>query len=104
MKKRTHEELTEALWPAFRDRLAAAQNMAHALTLLGEQPAENAPGRRFYSNLGFFLQGFTVPGGSSARERALYLAFVQRLDAAGALKPGVMVEVEARFGKEDLGP
>jgi hypothetical protein len=53
-------------------------------------------GLPYYSNLGFFLGDFTVPSGSSYEERELYLQFIQRLDAAGALKPGAEKKVQRR--------
>ena len=62
--------------------------MAHA-------PPPDAPGRRFYSNLGFFLGAFTVPMGSNQTERSHYIEFIKRLDAAGALKPGAAEAVLA---------
>jgi hypothetical protein len=110
MKKRMreqlaeHEEQTAARWPAFRDRLAQAQTMAEARALVGDTPKPDAPGRTFYSNLDFFLQSFTIPGGSNSEERALYLAFVRRLEAAGVLKPGVMARLESEFHRVDSEP
>ena len=38
--------------------------------------------------LGFFLGAFTVPMGSNSTERSHYIVFIQRLEAAGALKQG----------------
>ena len=81
-------------WERFRPKLAALQTFQDAETLLGQAPPHGDPGRPFYSNLGFFIQSFDVPGGSSDTERALYLQFVERLDAAGALKPGARDRVE----------
>jgi|GEM_PF-1943216 len=81
-------------WEIFRPKLDALQTYAEALKLVAEAPRPDAPGRRYYSNLGFFLQAFTVPMGSSHAERALYLQFIQRLDAAGSLKPGARQPIE----------
>jgi hypothetical protein len=36
---------------------------------------------------------FTVPAGSNQTERSLYIQFIQRLDASGALKPGAAASV-----------
>ncbi|MGB7922015.1 MAG: hypothetical protein WCF57_02090 [Pyrinomonadaceae bacterium] len=94
--QRDHEwrEAERREWETFRPKLDALQSYAEARQLVAEAPPPDAPGRRYYSNLGFFLQNFTVPMGSSYAERALYLQFIQRLDADGALKPGVRQQVE----------
>ena len=78
----------QRVWKVFSERLAALQTLVEAQLLVQETPRETSPGRRFYSNLRFFLAAFIVPMGSSYEEKALYLQFIQRLDAAGALKPG----------------
>ena len=84
-------------WALFRPKLEAAGTLAAAQALVAESPGEGTPGRQFYSNLGFFLQAFTIPNGSSNAERDLYLDFVRRLDAVGALKPGALTAIEERF-------
>jgi hypothetical protein len=81
-------------WDTFRPKLDALQTFADAKQLMAEAPRPDAPGRSYYSHLGFFLQAFTVPMGSSYAERTLYLQFIQRLDAAGALKPGAGQQIE----------
>jgi hypothetical protein len=81
-------------WEEFRPKLAALQSFGEAEQLVAKAPPPDSPGRRYYSNLGFFLQAFTVPAGSSYDERALYLQFIQRLDAAGALNPGARQKIE----------
>lgn len=85
------------VWTAFRPKLEALQTMPEAYQLVAESPRPDAPGRRYYSNLGFFLQSFSVPDGSSNEERALYLQFIERLDAAGMLKPGAREKITAEF-------
>ena|SRR5215216_1218121 len=94
--QRDHEykEAERREWEIFRPKLDAIQSPVEAWQLVAEAPPPDAPGRRYYSNLGFFLQAFTVPGGSSHAERALYLQFIQRLDAAGILKPGARQQIE----------
>lgn len=81
-------------WEIFRPKLDALQSYDEAKRLVAEAPPPDTPGRRYYSNLGFFLQAFTVPMGSSHAERGLYLQFIQRLDAAGKLKPGARQQIE----------
>jgi len=84
-------------WEGFRTRLADAAGFKEAAELAADAPPPDAPGRRFYSNLTFFLQSFIVPGGSSREERGLYLALVQRMDAAGQLRRGVGARVAAEL-------
>lgn len=94
--QRDHEyrEAERREWEVFRPRLDALQSYAKAKQLVTEAPPPDAPGRRYYSNLGFFLQAFTVPMGSNYAERVLYLQFILRLDASGALKPGTRQQIE----------
>lgn len=90
-----HHEAERRAWEAFRPKLEALQSYPEARKLVAQAPPESAPGRGYYMNLGFFLQSFTIPLGSSYEEKALYLQFIQRLDARGGLKPGVGQQVEA---------
>ena len=88
----------------FLPKLAALQSFEEARALVAQAPPPNSPGRRYYSNLGFFLQGFTVPMGSSQTERSLYMSFIRRLDAAGALKPGVAPQILEALSKSVREP
>jgi hypothetical protein len=94
------------VWDAFRPKLEAVQNLAEAHILAAQTPPPNAPGRRYYSNLAFFLGCFGVPGGSSYAEKALYLQLIARLDATGILKPGACPKIESdlRQAMEAQGP
>ena len=76
-------------WEEFVPKLAALQTIVEAQLLVARGPRPDAPGRQYYSNLGFFLAAFTVPAGSNQTERELYIQFIQRLEATGALKPSV---------------
>jgi len=87
-------EAERLAWETFRPKLEALQSFAEAKQLVAEAPSPDSPGRRYYSNLGFFLQAFTVPMDSSHAEKALYLQFIQRLDTAGTLKPGARQAIE----------
>jgi hypothetical protein len=53
------------LWEEFRPRLEALTSFVDARLFVDDAPPRDSPGRRYYSNLGFFLQAFTVPEGSS---------------------------------------
>lgn len=98
-REREHEwaEADRRAWEEFRPKLAALRSFIDAKILMAQTPPPDSPGRRYYSNLSVFLQDFTVPGGSSSAERSMYLQFIQRLDSAGALKPGAAQEVGERL-------
>ena len=96
-REREWQQARDREWEQFRPKLAALQTFADAMALVDQAPRPDTPGRKFYSNLGFFLQAFTVPDGSNGEERALYLEFVRRLDAAGGLKPGALERIEEDF-------
>jgi hypothetical protein len=87
------------VWNLFRIRLEVLQNFTEAMQLVNESPSQDAPGRRYFSNLGFFLGAFSIPTGSSYAEKALYLQFIQRLNATGQLKPAGGKKVEAELQK-----
>jgi hypothetical protein len=93
-RERERYEADRREWERFRPRLEAAQTLADALRLAADTPRSDEPGRRYYSNLSFFLQTFIVPDGSSHEERALYLQLVRRLDATGVLKPGAGEKIQ----------
>lgn len=74
-------------WEAFRDGVTALRSLDDARDLLNDPPLD--VGRQYYLNLANFLLTFAIPKSTSRAERELYLGFVQRLDAADALKPTV---------------
>jgi hypothetical protein len=81
------------IWRIFEEKLRAALTLKDAQMLAQESLPQDSPGRPFYSNLGFFLQGFSregfiVPMGSSGEEKRLYAQFIDRLAAAGVSIPG----------------
>jgi hypothetical protein len=107
-KARRDQERYEAdrrEWEIFRPKLEALQTYPEAQLLVLETPPPDPPGRKYYSNLSFFLGAFSVPGGASYAEKALYLKFIQRLDDSGALKPctGQIVEEALRRFMNDQG-
>lgn len=95
------DEAERRAWDVFEPKLASLQHFHEAQLPVSQGPRPNSPGRGYYSNLGFFLQDFTVPAGSSREERLLYIEFVKRLDAAGELKEGSAEEILDRL-KESL--
>lgn len=86
-------------WETFRAKLAAARGYVEARLLVEQAPPTDMPGRRFYSNLGFFLGNFLPPAGSSYDEKALYLQLLQRIDAEGLLKPGARQQADEALRK-----
>lgn len=90
-----HAEAEQRAWEEFRAQVAAQGTYLEALRLVAEgAPPPDAPGRRYYANLGTFLQHFQVPVRSTHAEKELYLQLVHRLDAAGQLRPGVGKDLE----------
>lgn len=92
-------------WEIFRPKLEALQTYPEAELLVLETPPPDSPGRKYYSNLSFFIGSFSVPSGASYAEKALYLRFIQRLNASGALIPGTGQKVEEtlRYSMDDQG-
>jgi hypothetical protein len=90
--RQTMAEVTQARqsqWEIFAAKLAGVKTLAEAKSLALDSPPEpDSPARSFYSNLRFFLQEFIVPSRAGREERAGYVLFIKRLDAAGELKPG----------------
>ncbi len=83
-----------SVWEEFKPKLANLKSYEDAKILVNQAPPPDTPGRKYYSNLGFFLQYFAVPANSSYEEISLYLQFIRRLDSTGQLKPGVGQKVE----------
>jgi hypothetical protein len=91
-----YAEAEERVWEDLRTKLSSLHTYLDALQLAADgAPALDAPGRRCYANLAFFLRtAFEVPVRSSYAEKQAYLELVRRLDAAGQLKPGVGKQAE----------
>jgi len=94
-------EAEQRVWRDFHAKLEAMETLEDALKLFSESPRPDAPGRSFYSNLGFFLRTFAPPFGSNRTERAVYLKFVRGLDRQGLLKPGALSVIEAAFAEAE---
>jgi hypothetical protein len=84
-------------WEDFLPRLQAVETLIDAYRLVGNAIAPDTPGRRYYSNLGFFIQYFAAPDGANGTELREYLRLVRAFDVEGALKPGVREEVEGKL-------
>lgn len=87
-------------WEEFRPKLEAAQTYTDAVRLHSQAPPVDAPGRRYYSNLGFFLiHGFAPPPAANSTEWTHYLRLIKNFDEVGILKPGARQQVEEAFKK-----
>ena len=62
--------------------------------MLSESVSPDAPGRRYYSLLGFFMHSFSPPAGANTFELQQYLRLIGVFDAEGAIKPGVRAGIE----------
>jgi len=73
-----------------KNSLNKCKNFVEAQLLVKrELPPVNAPGRKYYSNLIFFLNTFHTPGSASKKdELILYRNYIIRLHETGQLKPG----------------
>ena len=88
-RRQEYADAEERVWRTFSAKLNKAGTAAEVAELaFGSAPAQGEPGRKFYSNLAFFVgHGFSiVPDGSNNTERAHYGKLVQRLRDAGELK------------------
>jgi hypothetical protein len=97
------ERADRQVWNEFEPQLAALTAIDEAMMLLARAPGVDAPGRRYYSNLGFLLHQFAVPNGASARERALYAQFIQRLEAAGQLNADTAQQILQALRSQSAG-
>ncbi len=88
------EERSVQAWDRFYPKLKEVRSFPEALVLLSNAPSQTSPGRRFYSNFGFFMHTFSPPLGASAAELNEYARLVGCFDDEGALKPGVRQSLE----------
>ena len=90
-------------WEKFRSILHATENRCDALALALAMPRQETPGRKFHTNLLWFLQDFTVPNESNLEERSLYLELIRRFEAGGEVKPGVRRQFEQALQANSAG-
>ena len=89
MKRAEWDAAENRAWKDFEPKLIAAKNLAEAKKLVSNAPRPDSPGRKFYSNLGFFLGSLLVPNGSKPKEMKLYIGVIEKLVKNGELKPDV---------------
>lgn len=97
-RRRERANAERQAWEVFREKLGAAATLADACSLFLQQaPPEGTPGRRYYSNLGFFLQGLSIPGGASAEELGMYAALLDRLGLEPEVAAGLRRAARSRL-------
>lgn len=96
-KQEAWESANDRYWQYFREVLSNLDDYKEARDFAYSGPGPDQPGRKYHSNLAFFLERFYIPGGSNSTERALYLKFLRKIDKAGQLKPGSLAELEKQF-------
>jgi hypothetical protein len=84
-------------WEDFLPKLQAVETPLDAIRLAASTVGPNTAGRRYYSNLGFFVQSYWPPDGANSTELVEYLRLIRAFEAQGALKPGVRNELEAKL-------
>jgi hypothetical protein len=83
-RERAAEE--REVWNYFYSCLKTLQTLPEALQLVGEAVPSDNPGRKYYSNLGFFLRTFTPPDGANYSEISCYIQFIPHLVRAETIK------------------
>lgn len=93
-RRQENREAERRAWETFRAKLAAVQSFNDVLKLYNEAVAPDTPGRKYYSNLGFFLQTFAPPNGANVMELWEYLRLITLFDAEGVLQEGACTVIE----------
>jgi hypothetical protein len=97
-RRAEREGVERFAWIDFEAKLAAVKTIREAQIL--KAPPPDSPGRPFYTNLAFFLNNsFAIPDGCNLEEIRAYIKLIERLDAAGQLKPDVGTRVIASLKK-----
>src|SRR5262245_58279947 len=96
-RRQEANEKERQAWDEFYPQLVAVQSLKQAILLHHNAVPPDTPGRRHYSNLGFFLQSFWPPHGATVSELREYLRLIACFDSEGALKPGARSEIELRL-------
>lgn len=86
-------------WDLFRPQLEAIRSVADAKRVLAGMPLPDSPGRKYYTNLGWFMDTLSPPGNSSAEEKGLYIEMIIKMDEGGELKEGTREQIEMGLRK-----
>jgi hypothetical protein len=90
-------EAERQAWDFFLPKLRAVSSMKDALMLHAEPVGHESPGRKYYSNFGFFMHYFAAPDGANLTELKEYLRLIDVFDAEGAMKPEARDQVRKAF-------
>jgi hypothetical protein len=88
-KRQEWEDKQDQWWESFEPKLAAVNSLSDAIALHKQAPGVNSPGRKFYSNLGFFLMNLSPPHGANRTELRHYLRIVRLFE-----KPSPEIEAK----------
>src|SRR4051794_9739963 len=69
----------QAAWEDFKARLQTATTLGDALEIALTGPGPDRPGRKFHTNLGFFLSEFRSPVAAGSAELSLYRMLAEKL-------------------------
>jgi hypothetical protein len=67
-------------WATFSQKLTDLDSVEAAQLFAASAPGSDLPGRKFHTNLLYFLETFGIPGDASKDEMVLYLNFLMKLD------------------------
>jgi hypothetical protein len=82
-RQRERGKAEQRAWNEFVPKVKAASAYQAAIEIVLHGPRPDEPGRRFYSNLDFYLGNRAVPGGANREEVALYAELIEKLRANG---------------------
>jgi hypothetical protein len=96
-RRQERDEAERQAWDYFLPELRAVTSMKEALMLHAAPVGHDSPGRKYYSNFGFFMHYFAAPDGANLTELTEYLRLVDVFDAEGALKAGARDQIRKAF-------
>lgn len=97
MDKQEWYNKEKIVFEKFKNSLNKVKTFPEAQILVKKAPPVDTPGRKYYSNLGFFLQRFDIPAGLDDEEKLLYKKFIEKLDSTGQLKSGIGKEIKNKL-------
>jgi len=96
-RRAEEDRVKERIWESFSRQIERAESYEDALRIHATPVGVDSPGRKFYSNFGFFMHYFSPPDGASKYELQQYLRLLRCFDKQGALKEGALVSLEPIF-------
>lgn len=96
-RRQETDEAERRAWDSFIPRLRAVSSLKEALLLHAEPVGHDSPGRKFYSNFGFFMHYFAAPDGATLVELNEYLRLLDVFEAEGALAADKKKQLTSAF-------